>query len=154
MILRYDFDMLWIEGYAFDMRLLCFWSGLNYGLGCGWGMVLGIILIWCWYGLGTERLFGSCSRWVGLGKEKAETAPGQAWTVNVSRVFTVLRWFWHNFWYDFWYRFGTILTWFWYDCDMCSRHVQETKQNPHFWPTKESQVWPIPKWNGINNITA
>ena len=117
MILRYEFDTLWMWGYDFDMV----WYGFGYGLDLA-NMVLDMI----WYGLirfwyDFDIVFWRF-RWVGLKKGNRIRAGTGFWSISPRFLGFDM----------FWYDFEAMLIWFWYVFKFCSQ----------FWPISKSLLKP------------
>ena len=171
MMLRYEFDALWIWGCDFDMVLLSFWYGFRYDLdmvlecfGYDFDMVLtrfwcdvDVILIWFWYGSG-----GLAS------KKETETAPGQAFgrflegfcgfDMFSNDFDMVLIRFWCDFeamlmWYDFDtfsnYIYMYVYMYIYIFIYLTKKHIhtiENLKRNiNHTFDPSKTQIWPISK---------
>jgi hypothetical protein len=168
MMLRYEFDALWIWGCDFDMVLLSFWYGFRYDLDmvleC-FGYDFDMVLMRCWCDFDLILIW---FRWVGF-KNGNRNSPGTGFW-SISRGFL---WFWYVFKW-FWYGFDTVLMRFWGDVDviwfwyvfklyihvcvyvyiylfiyLTKKHIhtiENLKRNiNHTFDPSKTQIWPISK---------
>ena len=126
MMLRYEFDALWIWGYDFNTVFieLLIWFGLwfRYGFGMLWIWFLicfDTVLMRCWCDFDLILIW---FRWVGF-KQGNRNSPGTGFW-SISRGFLwlwdVFKWFWYGF-DRFWCDFEGMLMW--YDFDMFSNYI-------------------------------